>query len=237
MCVSAIATLAGTAIQAGAASSAARSQARAGREQLDLQREVYEDQQSRFEPYEAAGRRGLEAYSYELGLGDAPEGYEGIQESPGFQTQLDMGRESVEAGAAGRGGLYSGATVTSLERYRTGLASQEVGNYLNRLASLGAQGQGAAGMQGQAGQNYATGASNALANIGNARAAGAMGVGNALSGGLNNMMGIYGYGQNVDPNLRTFGGTGQPQTTGSSAIQQASNQSGVGSNINWGGFL
>ena len=205
MCFTAIAALAGTAIQAGAASSAARSQERAGREQLDLQREVYADQQARFAPYEEAGRTGLEAYQYELGLGDAPEGYEGIQESPGFQSQLTMGRDSIEAGAAGRGGLYSGASMTSLEKYRTGLASQEVGTYLNRLAALGSQGQSAAGMTGQAGQNYSTGSSNALANIGNAQAAGAIGVGNAWAGGLNNMAGVFGYGQNLDPNLQTFG--------------------------------
>lgn len=205
MCLTAIMGLAGTVMQAGAASSAARAQEEAANRQLDLQRDIYEEQEERFTPYEETGRRGLAAYEYELGLGDRPEGYEGIPESAAFQTQLGMGRDAIEAGAAGRGGVFSGSTATALERYRTGLASQEVGTYLNRLAALGGQGQAAAGMQGQAGQNYATGASTALANIGDARASGAIGVGNAFAGGLNNMMGIYGYGTNLDPGLSTFG--------------------------------
>lgn len=198
MCFTALAGLAGTVISAGASRSAANSQAAAGERQLEFQRGIYDDTREMMDPYVEAGGRGQDAYMYELGLGDRPEGYEGIPEGPAFKAQLEMGRDTIESGAAGRGNLFSGATATGLERYRSALSSQEVNNYLNRLGALGSQGQSAAAMQGASGQNFAQMGSTSIANIGNAQAAGAMGMGNALTTGLNNMAGAYGYGQGLD---------------------------------------
>lgn len=204
MCVTAIlagATAIGGLAQASAARSAARSQTRAARNQIQLQERIYNENVGRFAPYEETGRNALAAYNYEMGLGDQPEGYQGYQITPDYQFRMSEGLRGVEAGAAARGGLYSGAAMQALQERADGIASQGHGNYLNRLAGLAASGQNAAGQGAAAGQNFANGASNAYANIGNAQAAGAVGQANAFSGMLNNAVGIYQY-QNMLNSLR-----------------------------------
>lgn len=119
--------------------------------------------------------------------------YQGFQATPGYQFAVEQGTSAIEGSAAARGGLYSGRTMQDLNDYGQGMANQEFNNYYNRIAGGAAQGQAAAGQQAQAGQNYATGASTAYGNIGNAQAAGAIGVGNALQGGLSNTLGLMNY--------------------------------------------
>jgi hypothetical protein len=132
--------------------------------------------------------------------------YGGIQLSPGARFAMEQGRDAIEAGAAGRGNLFSGSTVGGLERMRFGLSAQDREQQLSRLAGLVDMGMGAAGMHATAGGNYAAGASNALANLGNAKAAGAVGVGNAITGGLNNLAGVWGYMQpNISPQAQQTG--------------------------------
>ena len=189
--------LGGALIKGVGASRAARSQADASRSQLELQERMYDETVQRFQPYAQSGQTALNAYNYEMGLGEQPEGYGGMQASPAYQFMLNQGVEDIQSSAAARGGLYSGATGTALERFRVGLASQESNNWLNRLASMGNAGQSAAGMQAAAGQNFAAGGGQAYANIGNANAAGAIGIGNAISGGINSGLGMYGYLNNL----------------------------------------
>lgn len=119
--------------------------------------------------------------------------YGGYEASPGFQFALDRGRDAIDSSAAARGNLLSGATLAGGIQFSQGLAQQDRDNYLNRLAGVSASGQAAAGNQANAGANYATGAGNALAGIGNAQAAGAVGAANAWSTGLNNLTGVAGY--------------------------------------------
>jgi len=119
--------------------------------------------------------------------------YQGFQATPGYQWAVDQGVGAIDAGAAAKGGLYSGKTMQDLQTYGQGMANQEFNNYYNRIAGGANQGQAAAGQTALAGQNYATGTGNALANLGNAQAAGAIGVGNALQGGINNGIGLYQY--------------------------------------------
>jgi hypothetical protein len=191
------ASLVGGLAQASAARRAANAQTQASREQLDLQREMYDDQTRRFAPFLEGGTNALGAYNYELGLGQRPDDWQGLSMTPGAQFALREGRDTVESGAAMRGGLNSGATLAGLERLRMGMASQDRDNQLNRLAGLVDMGQGAAGMQAQAGNAFASMGSQSLANQGNARAAGAIGVGNALSGTMNNLAGVFGYQQQM----------------------------------------
>ena len=126
--------------------------------------------------------------------------YQGISMSPAAQFALEQGRDTVEAGAAARGGLQSGATLAGLERLRQGMAAQDREQQLNRIGGLADMGQGAAGMQASAGSNFAQGAGqttnfmgNALANRGDAQASGAIGVGNAFGGGLQDIAGMFAY--------------------------------------------
>lgn len=192
MCLSAIVAGVGSVVgglaQASAASKAASAQERIGQQQVDLAREVYGDQTQRFDPFLQSGTNALDAYNYELGLGAKPADYAGFTATPGYAFRRQQGINAIDASAAARGNLLSGSTLKGLTDYGQGSASQEYGNYLNRLGQAASSGQSAAGMQASAGQNYVANASNALGNIGNAQAAGAVGVGNAISGVTDNLV-------------------------------------------------
>jgi hypothetical protein len=59
-----------------------------------------------------------------------------FQESPGYQFAKDEALQMAERSAAARGGLVSGRTLKELERYGSGMASQEYGNYFNQVGGL-----------------------------------------------------------------------------------------------------
>ena len=191
------ASLVGGVAQASAARSASKAQERAANEDIAFQRETRDQIMERLDPFYRAGQSGQDAYMFNMGLGPRPEGYAGFQQTPGYQFQMDQGTQAVNAMAGARGGLNSGRTLQDLNRFGQGLANQEFGGYMNRLAGLTDMGMGAAGMQATASQNAAAGVSNALAARGNAQAAGSIGVGNAISGGINNALGGWAYMQHL----------------------------------------
>jgi hypothetical protein len=119
--------------------------------------------------------------------------YQGLSMSPGAQFALGQGVDAIQASAAARGGLRSGNALQALEQMRFGMAAQDRDSQLNRLAGLAGMGQASAGMQAQAGNAFASGASNALANLGDARAAGSIAQGNAWDQSLGGLAGIFNY--------------------------------------------
>lgn len=132
----------------------------------------------------------------------------GFQETPGYQFQVEEGEKGVLNNLAALGMKNSGAALKALTRFRTGLANQEYGNYLNRLAGVAGMGQS----QTQSNNNMLmTGASNvgnALQNAGEARASGYVGSANAWQNAIgsgvksiNNALGqmSYGMGTNYFP--------------------------------------
>ena len=124
--------------------------------------------------------------------------YGGYTKTPGYDFRLQQGQDSLQAGAAARGGLYSGAAMRDLLKYGQDYGSNEYGNYLARLGARADTGMSAAQMSGSASQQAAAGVSNALGNIGNAQAAGAIGVGNAIAGGIQNGLGAWNYQQQMN---------------------------------------
>lgn len=119
----------------------------------------------------------------------------GFQETPGFQFAMDQGRRAVDASAASRGGLRSGATIQAQTDRGVGMANQEFGNYLSRLSGVISGGQNAAAQQANVNMNTANSMGNALGAMGNAQAAGAVGQGNAINAGINNGIGLFQYQQ------------------------------------------
>lgn len=119
--------------------------------------------------------------------------YGGYRMSPGARWQMEQGQAAIDASAALRGGSFSGRTIQDTLNFSQGLADQDRETYLSRLAGMTDMGMGAAGMQATAGNNFAAGTGNALANIGNAQSAGAIGQGNALAGMFNNLGQTFGY--------------------------------------------
>ncbi len=73
-----------------------------------------------------------------------------FQTSPGYQWQLGEGLRAVDAGAAAKGMLRSGATLKGEMAYGQGLASQDFSNYYNRLFDLSKLGQNSAAGQADA---------------------------------------------------------------------------------------
>ena len=128
------------------------------------------------------------------------------QADPGYQFRQQEGEQGINRAATASGARYSGATLKALQRFNSGLASQEygnaysrfnsdMGNRFNRLSALAGTGQTAVSQAGQAGQNAygniaAAGQANSSAQ-GNAaqaaaaaRASGYVGTANAINSGI-----------------------------------------------------
>ena len=124
--------------------------------------------------------------------------YGGYTKTPGYDFRLNQGLDAIQSSAAARGGLYSGAAMRDALKYGQDYATGEYTNYLARLAGMTDTGVAAAGNQANAGANMGAGVGSALASRGNASAAGAIGMGNAFNGGLQNVLGYMNYQQNLN---------------------------------------
>lgn len=147
--------------------------------------------------------------------GSGPAGspdYSAFYNSPDYQFALQQGEQSTLRNASALGNVRSGNTLAALTRYGQGAATQNFGNYINRLqglAGMGATDQ-AANMMMQQGQNVG----NNLIGGANARASGIAGSANAWSGFANQLGQLGGYamqqwGQPKAP--QPYGGYGQQQ--------------------------
>ena len=194
----AIAAIGGALIQGSAAKKAAKAQQAAANADIAFQTETRDLIRGDLATYREGGESAQRAIDFELGLGARPENYQGFTATPGYEFRLGEGQRALEAGAAARGGLYSGAAMRDALKLGQDYGSNEYGNYFSRLGARADTGMNAAQMSGQASQQAAAGVSNALGNIGNAQAAGAVGVGNAWTGGIQNMLGAWQYQKNMN---------------------------------------
>ncbi len=144
-----------------------------------------------------AARRGADfgKYARDFGMSD-------FQADPGYAFRLAEGQKALDRQAAARGGLISGGALAAAQRYGQEMGSQEYTNAYNRyqtnraaqlnpLQSMAGMGQTTAQQLGQAGQNYATGAGEALTSGAAARASGYLGQANALAGALGTGLNFY----------------------------------------------
>ena len=162
-------------------------------------------------PRGATGSRGVERFRVNgqtfntrkeaeaFALANATGGieYGGHTKTPGYDFRMRQGLDALESSAAARGGLYSGAAMRDAIQFSQDFGSNEYNNYLARLAGRADTGMNAAAGQAGAAQTAASGVSNAFSGIGNARAAGAIGQGNALVGGLQNLATNWNYQRNM----------------------------------------
>lgn len=82
---------------------------------------------------------GSQMYQNALGLGGDQGNQQArlaFQNSPGFQFQMDQGVKARERAASRMGGLNSGGLLSELTSFGQGLANQEYGNWMNRLAGF-----------------------------------------------------------------------------------------------------
>ncbi len=113
-------------------------------------------------------------------------------ESPDYRFNLAEGESALNRSLAARGRTLSGAGVKEGVRYASGMASQQFGDFYNRLTNLAGLGQAATQSTAAAGMNAANNISQNHMYAGQARANGYMQAGqavnNGVQGGISNYM-------------------------------------------------
>lgn len=148
-----------------AAGDAADAQMAMLQKQIQEQRKAYKEAQGLYAPYQQAGLGGLESYLAMIGQsGDQAqqEAIAGLEQTPGYQAQLQAGQRSLLQNAAATGGLRGGNVQQGLAEFGSGLFGQYYQNQLNQLNALQRQGfntqtnlaNARMGVAGNIGQSY-----------------------------------------------------------------------------------
>jgi hypothetical protein len=102
---------------------------------------------AQYSPYQQTGTAANSMVANALGL-NGPAGNTAatgaFQTSPGYQFNVDQQQQATQRGAAAGGMLASGNLLTALQDRSSGLANQEYGGWLDRLAQQSNQGLQAA---------------------------------------------------------------------------------------------
>ena len=145
----------------------------------------------------ASGTNGITA-----GAGLQPFNPQNLQNTPGYEFQLQQGENALSNNMTQGQGANSGNVLKGLNNYAQGAASTEYqsayNNYMQQLQQTysmlsGQSGVGANAALGVAGIGQSTGASigNNITSAGAAQAAGQVGSANAISGGISNLSNNY----------------------------------------------
>jgi hypothetical protein len=194
----------GAEAQAGATSEAANLQAQVGRENIALQREMYEKGLELGEPYREAGYGALTRINQLLPGLTSPVTAAEIQNLPGFQFAMEQGTGAARqmANVGGGGSNIDRAAQKFAIDYTTGVAMPQVlaqrSSIYNTLAGIAGIGQTATSGAIGAGQNYGANVANiggatagAIGQLGvagaNALASGNIASANLMAGGLNQL--------------------------------------------------
>jgi hypothetical protein len=103
-----------------------------------------------FQPYADAAAPAAGMYSDALGLNGADgntRAETAFKTSPGYEFRVNQGLDAIDRRAASRGMLASGNTAIDTLDYAGGLASQEYGGWLDRLAGQQEFGANVAGQR------------------------------------------------------------------------------------------
>ena len=212
--------------QRSAGNKAADAQREAAQQGIGEQRHQFDAIQKLLSPWVTAGTGALQQQQNLLGLSGQDAQRQALQQtteqSPWFNQLAKQGENAILQNASATGGLRGGNVQAALAQFRPGMLNQLFQQQLANLGGLSTQGQNAANMTSQAGQNEAGAVTNLLAQQGAAQAGGALNAGRAQIGAYNALgqgLGLYG-------GLGGFGGLGR--NTGAGIISG-------GSGINFGG--
>jgi len=175
---------------------AADAQEGAAEQSAATQRYMYDTSREDMAPYREVGESAINQMRDLQGLGvpgSRETAMNQFYQDPGYQFRFDEGQRALENSALARGQGLSGNTGRALVGYGQGVASNEYGNYWNRLAGLSGTGQTATNQLGGFGMNAARGIGNANIAAGQARGSGYIGMANAVGSGLNNWAGMQGW--------------------------------------------
>jgi len=171
-------------IGSSAAKKAAKTQAIAQENALAQQSKIYGRINEDLQPYKNIGQTGVS------GLSDLynPNGadYSKFTNSPDFGFASQQGNLATTRQLASQGLSGSGGAVKAASEFNQGLASQQFGNYFNRLMSLSNLGKEAVGIGAGVGMNQAQQIGAGINNLGQIQASGTVGAANAINGSINN---------------------------------------------------
>lgn len=130
--------------QEKAAKSAASAEERIALENMDLQRELAEQQREDFAPWRDVGEQALNKMWEGVQSGDFDPGSLELDKfdpskvdlysDPGYKFRMEQGTEALDKSAASRGRLLSGAQQKALTEYGQGMGSQEYANAYARYS-------------------------------------------------------------------------------------------------------
>jgi hypothetical protein len=178
--VSAATGLASAFIGSHAAQSAANTQAQSAQNALDFQKTVFNTNQSNLAPYLSAGSGALGTIN-RLNSGD----FTPFTLSPDYQFALSQGTRGVTNYENSQGMGLSGGALKDIAQFNQGLATQNYGNYYNRLLGLAQLGGNTAAGLANTNTTAASGIGNTTMGVGQAQASGVIGSANAWMSGLN----------------------------------------------------
>lgn len=186
----------GGVVATNASKSAAKAQQNAANTASQTELEQYYQNREDMQPWRDAGQTALGQMSKGMvDGGDFNRDFTLAEftKDPGYDFRQQQGQRGLEASAAARGGVLSGAALKGIDRYNQDYASGEYQNAynrfnndrtqrFNRLASLAGVGQTATRDVAQQGAQVASNVAQNQIGAGNAQASSYVGQGNAVSG-------------------------------------------------------
>lgn len=201
-------------------SNAASAQEQAANQASQTQMAMYNQNRADLAPFRAEGQNASNALMYGLGIGPNTPGLSTggtsygslaqpvimneatLQQTPGYQFNLNQGLKAVQNSAAARGLGMSGAALKGASSYATGLADSTYQNQFsnavtnatntyNRLMGASQLGENAAAQTGAYGTQVGSNIGQNIIGAGNAQAAGSIAGANAISGAASNLGNYY----------------------------------------------
>lgn len=219
--VAAAGAVAGGVIAANGAKSAAKTSAQASQNALNVQQQEYDQTKANNLPFLTTGTSALNQLAGLYGLDTVDANGNTVKgtgtganidpnatfyQTPDYNFALSQGIKGVDAGAAARGMLDSGATRKAEIAYAGNLASGQFNNYASRLQQLAQVGQNAANSQQNANSGYANNYTNTVTNAAADQANASLAGSSAISNQINQLIGAAQYGLGKNPFGSSYSG-------------------------------
>lgn len=107
-----------------------------------------------------------------------------LQQTPGYQFNLQQGLQSVENSQAAKGSLDSGQTLKGITQYGQGMAESTFNNRMNQLTNLAQLGQASATFTASQAMQQGENVANMRQQLGDTLGSGEMAKGSILANGL-----------------------------------------------------
>lgn len=183
----ALASLAGTGLEMFLGNQAADAARQGNRDALGLSQQQFDQLLALQMPFIEAGTGAVNKLSDVFVTGDQP-----FAPSPGYDFRLQEGVNALDRSAAARGRLLSGPQLRGVTEFGQNFATNEFNNEFNRLSAIAGTGQVGTGQVGGASNIFSQIGSNQLQNAGLNRATAFTNRSNALTGGIENLLSIFG---------------------------------------------